>query len=136
MSLCHLCSALTAAELFPPNIYYHCKDIAALETSKSSCKCCLLIHYSSLRTGGVDRRLKLVCRADVFEALVCGKSQDSNSRSIKLQIVPGHRDKEGNENEIMYVGIWEDKIKMENHLMLAVEEGKHIILLDTFCCLR
>lgn len=127
MSLCALCRALTISNLYPPSIYNHGKNLAALELSGRSCQLCKLIHWSIARASEGDTHPQLSFEGAVDEVTPYGEHETRNQCSIKLQIVAETWDAlletRESTNEIRHIGIWMMSKHMVADITLAVEEG-------------
>ena len=122
MALCHLCSGLTFSNLYPPNLYRHADDLAALEASAAGCRLCRMLH------GCINDDNQLSPQQELhFEGATdywFGSLEALKATSVKLQIVPGalrgwHPEMKGSS----YVGIWIKSKWMVACMVLSVEEG-------------
>jgi len=128
MSLCALCSALTIAKLYPPNIYHHGANLPALKQSGESCQLCKLIHWSISRASeaGNMHHPQLHFEGALDGLLPYGKHNERDQCSIKLQIITqawNEKFEMVETNEIFKVGIWMNSKHMIDDFALVVEEG-------------
>jgi hypothetical protein len=139
MSFCDLCSGLTIAKLYPPNVYYHASSPSALETSADSCSLCKMMHKSMkewpyyeqlvLDFDGAspeppDGRLSKLPEAPLKLQIILAGSEavlvPSNSEIRNL------RGKRANWEECQYIqqiGIWLHSRIARCAIGVAVEEG-------------
>ncbi|KAF2676494.1 HET-domain-containing protein [Lentithecium fluviatile CBS 122367] len=117
MSFCSLCSGLTVAKLYPPNIYQHAENFKALESSSRTCSLCKMMCWSLQNTYGAWQH---------GTPILSDRKSSRNEDSVNLQIVTGDYDilvgaDHDNNEEIRHLGIW---IKGGfASVDLAVEEG-------------
>jgi hypothetical protein len=123
MPLCDLCSHLTIARLYPPNIYRHATNLAAVEQSGKTCQLCKLIHWCLQMNSEHEGSPELGFEGAIEEMLPYGQHEERNQCSIKLQIIPGKSNGQSKPGEFTHVGIWMKSKFMISSLTLSVEEG-------------
>lgn len=153
MSYCNLCNSLTIAKLFPPNIFYHAKNLAALERSSQTCSLCTMLYRcvvaaeghrseynpqpiseqteAPLLKGTIDDQLACdesgTCDDDraCEESSRCDERRTSDNFSIKLQIIEEtpRRSSSTNLDGFTHIGIWIRSRRMLSSLTLVVQEG-------------
>jgi len=126
MSLCALCSALTISKLYPPNIYHHGANVAALKQSGESCQLCKLIHWSLSRASEAEHHPQLHFEGALDDLIPYGERKERDKCSIKLQIITqawNEKFEMVETNEIFKVGIWMKSKYMIADFALVVEEG-------------
>jgi hypothetical protein len=127
MFFCDLCSGLTIAKLYPPNIYHHGENLIAIERTGEFCQLCRLIYCCLQSTSQYVKVPELLFEGAVDEDKWGTDVESRNQSSIKLQIIPGHwSDRRHNSSEIRFVGIWMKTKYMLADFTLAVEEGTTI----------
>jgi hypothetical protein len=119
---CDLCNGLTIAKLYPPNVYHHGESLTVLEQSGKTCRLCMLIYWSISVVRWREKRPQLHFEG-ATEDEISYRDEAHRRCSVKLQILPGERDRTGKANEIRHVGIWTRSKYMVAELSLLVEEG-------------
>jgi hypothetical protein len=125
MLLCNLCSNLTIAKLYPPNIYHHAQNMAAVEQSAKTCPLCKTICQSVDWTMESQYSPQLGFQGAVDDA-VPSTDQDQRDRdqcSLKLQIITGQLKGCVERGAITHLGVWMKSKYMVHAMTLLVEEG-------------
>ena len=132
MSLCELCNGLSITKLYPPNIYYHANNMAALEASAKDCRICKMIYWciqqgKEFSRDGGKPKLDFDGASDKEPSYGVTESYDiyeaRNNCSVKLQIILGHRHCPEPKYGFSHIGIWMMSKWMLTDLTLSVEEG-------------
>lgn len=131
MSFCDLCSGLSIAKLYPPNIYHHADNLAALEASAESCSLCKMMLWCIEHTSGMLGYIpRLHFEGASQEQIFYRRGNVWDGVSVKLQIVPGRWNDDKKTDEIRRIGIWLGSKFMVNDMILALEEGTIMSLCD------
>jgi hypothetical protein len=131
MALCDLCSRLTIANLYPPSIYYHGENLAAVQESGQTCQLCKLIHWCcTLNDSESESCLQTQFEGAVNEVTPYEEKEERGHSSIKLQLMPGTWYNEGKPNELKHIGIWMKSKYMVSSMTLLVEEGSALCQFD------
>jgi hypothetical protein len=126
MSFCDLCNALTFTNLYPPSIYHHGENLAALEQSGHSCQLCKLMHWSVSCANEIETSPQLHFEGAVPAMTAYGEHTERDQCSIKLQIVTeawNEKLEKIETKEIRHIGIWMKSSYMVADITLVVEEG-------------
>jgi hypothetical protein len=123
MSLCTVCSDLTIGGLYPPNIYRHAENLAAVEQSGKTCQLCKLIHWCLQMNSEREGAPELKFEGADEEMIPYGDNEERNQCSIKLQIISDECNGGDGPGEFTHVGIWMKSRYMISDLTLSVEEG-------------
>ena len=143
MSYCNLCNNLTIARLYPPNIYYHAKNVYRLEDSALDCQLCAMIlriiktartygdcEYSTDFGGSQDIPLLVGASDAMFDCEVEEKCDPYIARDksrIKLQILEETQRKRStikNLDGFTHIGIWVKARRMLSSMTVMVQEGE------------
>lgn len=129
MTLCDLCSNLTIERIYPPNIYYHGENLAAVEESGKTCQLCNLIALCIRRNLEQEGRPLLHFEGAALQAVPFDQTRERNRCCIKLQILQNQPDhNEQNQPGIKGIGIWMKSVYMVSDITLSVEEGTNFVL--------
>ncbi|KAF1847863.1 HET-domain-containing protein [Cucurbitaria berberidis CBS 394.84] len=126
MSLCKLCNSLSIARLYPPNVYPHAENLAALEASANDCRLCKMIHWCIERGGEREHHPQLNFEGASDEPPSYGEHEARDKCAVKLQIIPGHWNAIKPQKGFTHVGIWLISKWMTADLTLSVEEGDEL----------
>lgn len=152
MSFCDLCNGLTIEKSYPPNIYYHAENLAALEQSGESCRLCAFMHWCITRTDNPDcfhltstvpLPAKALPRLETTDDALITEETDEvhdefkfrltkplDSFRVKLQIIlePAIKPTSYREDAdgFTHVGIWLNAGRMRTDMTIAVEEGSFL----------
>ncbi|CAO2647093.1 Nn.00g080150.m01.CDS01 [Neocucurbitaria sp. VM-36] len=126
MGLCLLCSGLTIAKLYPPNIYNHAENLATLEASAQDCRLCKMIHWCTKRGNEFEHRPQLNFDGACQKLFPYAGDEARNKCSIKLQIIPRHWNSQNTKPGFTHVGIWMMYKWMVADMTLCVEEGDEL----------
>lgn len=133
MNLCDLCSNLTIERLYPPNIYHHGENLAAVEESGKTCQLCNLISLCIWRNVEQEGRPQLHFEGAALEAVSVDHIEERNRCCIKLQILPELSHTEQGQLGIKYIGIWMKSRYMVSDITLSVQEGTTFVLRINLC---
>jgi hypothetical protein len=124
-AFCALCSHLTIAALYPPNVYHHAANLAAVEQSGKTCQLCKLIHWCLHTNTEYESTPHLEFEGADQEIVPYGNDalEERNQCSIKLQIIPKQPNDGVRPGGFTHVGLWMKSKYMISDLTLSVEEG-------------
>jgi hypothetical protein len=123
MAFCDLCTGMSVETLYPPNIYYHGENLAAVQESAKNCQLCKFIHWCMWRDSEHESVPELYFEGADNEMVPYAQNEERNKCSIKLQIVAGTQGSDGKQGGFMHIGIWMMSKYMISDMTLVVEEG-------------